>query len=158
MLKKLIRKVINWAQEAPSTKTKYQPKLANDVSRMDTYSAIGGADIKVLIDGEEQGGIQAISLHYDAEAGYTKGSIVGLVMVDDPDISGMFDKKFDIVIIGTSEYGGGVSMRIPDVELLDWNAGVSVDDIMLDESVTYKGGKPDGWKSLKFVDARTEIK
>lgn len=57
---------------------------------------------------------------------------------------------FNVVITGANEYGGGVAKSIIGVEILNEATGVSVDDIMIDESHTYIALGVTPWMSLGF--------
>lgn len=61
---------------------------------------------------------------------------------------------FNVVITGANEYGGGVAKSIIGVEILNEATGVSVDDIMIDESHTYVALGVTPWMSLGFKSPR----
>ena len=62
---------------------------------------------------------------------------------------------FNIVITGANEYGGGVAKSIVGVEILNEATGVSVDDIMIDESHTYIALGVTPWMGLEFKNPKT---
>lgn len=62
---------------------------------------------------------------------------------------------FNIVITGANEYGGGMAKSIVGVEILNEATGVSVDDIMIDESHTYVALAATPWMSLAFTSPRS---
>lgn len=64
---------------------------------------------------------------------------------------------FNIVITGANEYGGGMAMSIIGAEILNEATGVSVDDIMTDESHTYIALGKTPWMSLGFISPRTNV-
>jgi hypothetical protein len=44
---------------------------------------------------------------------------------------------FDVVIIGANEYGNAASMRIYGIEILNEGSGFSIDDMVIDNQMTY---------------------
>lgn len=62
---------------------------------------------------------------------------------------------FNIVITGANEYGGGVAKSIIGVEILNEATGVSVDDIMIDESHTFIALGVTPWMGLEFKNPKT---
>lgn len=62
---------------------------------------------------------------------------------------------FNIVITGANEYGGGVAKSIVGVEILNEATGVSVDDIMIDESHTYIALGVTPWMGLEYKGPRS---
>lgn len=62
---------------------------------------------------------------------------------------------FNVVITGANEYGGGVAKSIVGVEILNEATGVSVDDIMIDESHTYIALGVTPWMGLEFKSPRS---
>lgn len=44
---------------------------------------------------------------------------------------------FDIVVVGANEYGNAASMRIYGIEILNEGSGFSVDDMVIDNQMTY---------------------
>lgn len=63
---------------------------------------------------------------------------------------------FDITVIGANEYGATVSMRVLGVELLNEGTGVSVDDIMLEQQMTYVARAMSPWRRTKKWHLRYE--
>lgn len=62
---------------------------------------------------------------------------------------------FNIVITGANEYGGGVAKSVVGVEILNEATGVSVDDIMIDESHTYIALGVTPWMGLEYRSPRS---
>jgi len=62
---------------------------------------------------------------------------------------------FNIVITGVNEYGGGIAKSIVGVEIMNEATGVSVDDVMIDESHTYIALAMTPWMGLQYVNPRT---
>lgn len=116
------------------------------------WVSFGGSDIIILIDGVEYGAIQAISMQYDGKLKITSGSIVGLVFHDGGiTVADLFKKPFNITAVASNEYGGSVTLTLDGALLTHWVTGSSVDDILLDESLTYESRQmPSFWKKREF--------
>jgi hypothetical protein len=54
---------------------------------------------------------------------------------------------FDVVLSAANEYGQGASMKIFGVEILNEGAGVSIDDIVLEQQMTFIARGCTGWQS-----------
>src|SRR3990167_1274433 len=59
---------------------------------------------------------------------------------------------FNIVVNAVNEYGAASVMRIHNVEIMNSGSGMSIDDIMIDETMTYTATNIVLWKPYKFID------
>ena len=59
---------------------------------------------------------------------------------------------FNIVINGVNEYGAAAVMRIHNVEILNSGSGISIDDIMIDQTMTFTCTNIVPWRPLPYLD------
>ena len=59
---------------------------------------------------------------------------------------------FTVVLNAVNEYGHGASMAIHGVEILNHGSGISIDDITIDESMTFVATVLDPWKTYRFIN------
>jgi len=59
---------------------------------------------------------------------------------------------FDITLTAANEYGAAATMRIYGVEILNEGSGASIDDIVLEQQMTYVCRTIDPWRHLGFAD------
>jgi len=59
---------------------------------------------------------------------------------------------FDITLSAANEYGAATSMRIYGVEILNEGSGASIDDIVLEQQMTYVCRTIDPWRTHGFLD------
>ncbi len=59
---------------------------------------------------------------------------------------------FDVVLSAANEYGQTASMKIFGVEILNEGAGVSIDDIVLEQQMTFIARGCSGWQAKPRVD------
>jgi hypothetical protein len=64
---------------------------------------------------------------------------------------------FDIVIVAANEYGNAASMRIYGVEILNEGSGFSIDDIVIENQMTYVARSILPWRPLGQWDFDTKI-
>lgn len=57
---------------------------------------------------------------------------------------------FDIVVIGMNEYGGGSLMSVRQIEIVNENRSMSVDDIQIEESMTYVATHVLPWTPISY--------
>ena len=63
---------------------------------------------------------------------------------------------FEIVVNAINEYGSSTTLKIYNVELLNNGTGMSIDDIMLDETMTFTCTHIVPWKENNFLDPSGE--
>lgn len=56
---------------------------------------------------------------------------------------------FDVIVIGLNEYGGGSLMSVRQIEIVNENTSVSVDDIQIEQSMTYVATHVLPWTPIK---------
>ena len=59
---------------------------------------------------------------------------------------------FDIVLVALNEYGHAARMVIRGVEILNAGSGISIDDITVDENMTFVATDIIPWRSLGWAD------
>ena len=59
---------------------------------------------------------------------------------------------FDITLTAANEYGAAATMRIYGVEILNEGSGASIDDIVLEQQMTYVCRTIDPWRTHGFLD------
>jgi hypothetical protein len=57
-------------------------------------------------------------------------------------------RPFDVVIVAMNEYGNGAQMRIYGIEILNEGSGFSIDDIVIENQMTYVARTILPWQSL----------
>ncbi len=58
---------------------------------------------------------------------------------------------FSIVLVGINEYGHQMEMQIRGVEILNSGQGISVDDLMIDQQMTFVATDIIPWRANKFI-------
>lgn len=58
---------------------------------------------------------------------------------------------FTIVLVGINEYGHQMEMQIRGVEILNSGQGISVDDLMIDQQMTFVATDIIPWRAQKFI-------
>lgn len=58
---------------------------------------------------------------------------------------------FSIVLVGFSEYGHHMEMQVRGVEILNSGQGISVDDLMIDQQMTFVATDIIPWRAIKFI-------
>lgn len=61
---------------------------------------------------------------------------------------------FNVVLVAANEYGGGATMSIVGAEIVNDGSSISIDDPVIDQSMTYVARRINSWEPLKFVDPR----
>lgn len=65
---------------------------------------------------------------------------------------------FTIVLNAINEYGHSASMAINGVEILNMGSGVSVDDITIDESMTFVATGLTPWTTERYIDPASQTR
>lgn len=65
---------------------------------------------------------------------------------------------FNIVLNAANEYGAGMVMRIHNVEILNNGSGISIDDIMIDETMTFTCTNITPWQTFQFIEPSQRIR
>lgn len=116
-------------------------------------------DMKFVADNHEiypaNGNLQTASTTADLEE-------LGLVDFTAGDISDNYTvtnawyvdqlPPFDAVVIGANEYGNAASMRVYGVEILNEGSGFSVDDLVVENQMTYVARSVLPWQALGTWD------
>lgn len=102
------------------------------------YTSFAGVDTRIRIDGQTHGQIQAISFSrfkLDGEW-HVAGTIIRLCLQDG---CGSLPEKFDeLEVLAANEYGAcALIFALKDVEIVTCCSGVSVDDIVIEETYNY---------------------
>lgn len=65
---------------------------------------------------------------------------------------------FNIVLNAANEYGHAMVKTIHNVEILNSGTGISVDDVMLDESMTFVCTNVTPWRPKQYIDPTRRIR
>ena len=61
-------------------------------------------------------------------------------------------RPFDVVIVAMNEYGMGAQMRIYGIEILNEGSGFSIDDIVIENQMTYVARTILPWQKIGSWD------
>lgn len=120
---------------------------------MRQFTSFSGVDVRTLINGENDGLVQAISFGRVKQDGQwiTQGSIIRLCL--DIGAGTLPDHIDHIQVIGSNEYGASaIFFEVHDVEIIACGSGVSIDDMVIEEQYTFSAREFKPGRSLTKTD------
>jgi hypothetical protein len=153
-------KIDEWVNPTKDTGPELKrPVTTNSMDLARQYTSFSGVDQRVRIDGKTEGTIQAISFSRFKIDGvwHVAGTIIRLVLQEG---CGLLPEKFDeLEVVAANEYGAVTMIfGLKDVEIVTCSSGVSVDDMVIEETYNYVAKEfiPGRTiRSVDFVNART---
>lgn len=146
------------AAEKPSGAEPKKPLTTSmDLARQ--YTSFSGVDQRVRIDGKTHGQIQAISFSRFKIDGqwHVAGTIIRLVLQEG--CASLPDKMEELEVLAANEYGAvALIFGLKDIEIVTCSSGMSVDDMVIEETYNYVAKEFVPGRVIKgvdFVNART---
>jgi hypothetical protein len=152
---------IDLIKAAEKYKTGADPKrpvtTGMDLARQ--YTSFSGVDQRIRIDGKTHGQIQAISFSRFKIDGvwHVAGTIIRLVLQEG--CASLPEKFEELEVVAANEYGAvALIFGLKDVEIVTCSSGMSVDDMVIEETYNYVAKEFIPGRVIKgvdFVNART---
>ena len=133
----------------------------------EVFASIQGADTNAALQ-NAQGGDSTVSLNYNDDTSTPITSPTGEPQRPAYDVASLSNNyrissvyyvdqilPFDIAIVAANEYGQSAQMRLYGCEILNEGSGFSIDDIVIENQMTYVCRTILPWRSFKLEDADT---
>lgn len=125
------------------------------------YELLESAVFSKVFDLGAQSGLLNVSTFLDANVGSGDSNFGPISVTIDKVVAKPWyvDQipPFDIVINAANEYGHLAQKSIIGVEILNAGSGVSIDDITIDEAMTYVARKITPWRNQVHIDKDTGL-